>query len=91
MHFRHQVAILSQTGRDFKPRYKEHINDITQDAEKSRYATHMLKENHEYGPIEQVMNVLKVENKGKQLDVYERFYIYKATKQKYVTNESMQM
>jgi hypothetical protein len=33
------------------------------------------------------MNVLKVENKGKQLDVYERFYIYKATKQKYAMNE----
>jgi hypothetical protein len=40
----------------------------------------MLKENHEYGPIEEVMNVLKVENKGKQLDVYEIFYIYKSTK-----------
>jgi hypothetical protein len=47
----------------------------------------MLKESHEYGPMEEVMNVLKVENKGKQLDVYERFYIYKATKQKYVMNE----
>jgi hypothetical protein len=47
----------------------------------------MLKENHEYGPIGKVMNVLKVENEGKQLAIYERFYIYKATKQKYVMNE----
>jgi hypothetical protein len=47
----------------------------------------MLKENHEYGPIEEVMNVLKVENKRTQFDVYEIFYIYKATKQKYVVNE----
>jgi hypothetical protein len=77
MRFSHQVAILSQTGRDFKPSYKEHINDIRQDAEKSRYAIHMLKENHEYGPIEQVTNVLKIENKGKQLDVYERFKFIK--------------
>jgi hypothetical protein len=47
----------------------------------------MLKENHEYGPIEKVMNVLNVENKGNQLDIYGRFYIYKATKQRYVMNE----
>jgi hypothetical protein len=33
------------------------------------------------------MNVLKVENKGKQFDVYEIFYIYRATKQKYAVNE----
>jgi type II secretory pathway predicted ATPase ExeA len=78
---------VGQTGGVFKTRYKEHINDIRQNVEKSRYAIHMLKENHEYGPIEKVMNVLKVENKGKQLDVNERFYIYKATQQKYVMNE----
>jgi hypothetical protein len=82
-----ELVNVGQTGRDFKTRYKEHINDIRQNVEKSRYAVHMLKENHEYGPIEEVMNVIKMENEGKQLDVYERFYIYKATKQKYVMNE----
>jgi hypothetical protein len=46
----------------------------------------MLEENHEYGPIKEGMNVLKVENKGKQLHVYDRFYIYKGTKQKYIMN-----
>jgi hypothetical protein len=56
---------VGQTGRDFKTRYKEHINDIRQNAEKSLYAIHMLKENHKYGPTVVVMNVLKVENKGK--------------------------
>jgi hypothetical protein len=65
--------MVGQTGRDFKTRYKEHSNDIRQNVEKSQYAIHMLKENHEYGPIEKVMNVLQVENKGKQLDVYEIF------------------
>jgi hypothetical protein len=47
---------------------KLHINDIRQNVEKSRYAIHMLKENYECGPIEEVMNVITVENKGKQLD-----------------------
>jgi hypothetical protein len=41
---------VGQTGRDFKTRYKEHINDIRENVEKSRYAVHMLKENHEHGP-----------------------------------------
>jgi hypothetical protein len=53
--------------QDLKTRCKEHINDISKNVEKSRYAVYMLKENHEYGPIEKVMNVLKVENKGKIL------------------------
>jgi hypothetical protein len=56
---------VSQTGRDFKTGYKEHIKDIRQNVEKSQCGIHMLKENHEYGPIEEAMNVLKVENKGK--------------------------
>jgi hypothetical protein len=28
------------------------------------------------------MNILKLQSKGKHLDVYERFYIYKSNKQK---------
>jgi hypothetical protein len=36
------------------------------------------------------MNVIKVENKGKQLHVYERFYIYKVTKN-VLRMSSMQM
>jgi hypothetical protein len=81
-----EQVYVGQTGRDFKTRYKEHINDIRQNVEQSRCAIRMLKENHKYGPTEEVMNVLKVENKGKQLDVCETFYIYKAKKQN-VLNE----
>jgi hypothetical protein len=33
------------------------------------------------------MDILKVVKKGKQLDAYEKFYIYKATKKKQVMNE----
>jgi hypothetical protein len=81
------LAIISgknvgQTGRDFKTRYKEHINDIKSNKDKSRYALHILQENHEYGPIDKIMNILKLQSKGKHLDVYERFHIYKANKQK---------
>jgi hypothetical protein len=43
-----------QTGRDFKTRYEEHTKDIRSNNDKSRYALHILKENHEYGPIKKV-------------------------------------
>jgi hypothetical protein len=33
------------------------------------------------------MDILKVVQKGKWLDVLERFYIYKAGKQKHIMNE----
>jgi hypothetical protein len=47
----------------------------------------MLQHNHEYSTIEKTMVILKVTNKGKLLDVLERFYIYKAGKQKSILNE----
>jgi hypothetical protein len=40
----------------------------------------MLQFLHEYGTIENTLDVLKVVNKGELLDVLERFYIYKANK-----------
>jgi hypothetical protein len=78
---------IGQTGRDIKTRYKEHVSYIKSKKDKSRYALHILQENHEYGPIDKIMNILKPQSKGKPLDVYERFYIYKANKQKIIMKE----
>jgi hypothetical protein len=47
----------------------------------------MLQRRHEYGKIEETMHILKVVQKGKRLDVLERFYINKAGKQKHIMNE----
>jgi hypothetical protein len=33
------------------------------------------------------MEILKVANKGKYLDIWERFYIYKTSRYKHVLNE----
>jgi hypothetical protein len=57
---------VSQTGRNFKIplRYEEHINDIKSKRDKSRYALHILQQNHEYGPTDQTMEVLKTANKS---------------------------
>jgi hypothetical protein len=47
----------------------------------------MLQFSHEYGTIENTLEVLKIVQKGKLLDVIERFYLYKASKQKQIMNE----
>jgi hypothetical protein len=47
----------------------------------------MLQYKHEYDTIEKTLDVLKVVQKGKQLDVLERFYIYKVSRQKHIMNE----
>jgi hypothetical protein len=46
-----------------------------------------LQESHEYSPIDKITNILKLQKKGKHLDVHERFHIYKANNQKRVINE----
>jgi hypothetical protein len=54
------------------------------------YAMHIFQENREYGPIGKTMEILKVANKGKYLDIWERFYIYiyKTSGFKHVLNET---
>jgi DUF1680 family protein len=80
---------IGQTGRNVKTRYEEHISDIRHNKKESKYELHMLQFSHEYGTIENTLEVLKVVQKGKLLDVIERFYIYiyKASKQKQIMNE----
>jgi hypothetical protein len=67
---------VGQTGRSFKIRYEEHIRDIRLNKDKSKYAMHMLQFSHEYGTIENILEILKAVNKGKLLDVLETYYIY---------------
>jgi hypothetical protein len=39
--------------------------------------------------IDKIMYILKLQSKGKHLDVYERFYIYKSNKQKVLRMNGM--
>jgi hypothetical protein len=66
---------MDQTGRKFKARYEEHTKHIRLNKDKSKYAVHILQENYEYGPIDRNIEILKVANKDKYLDIWERFYI----------------
>jgi hypothetical protein len=49
---------IGQTGQNFKQRYKEHINNIRQNKEKSGYSQHILNTNHRYGTIDDTMETL---------------------------------
>jgi hypothetical protein len=57
--------------------YKEHIRCIKYTNSKSAYANHILQNNHEYGPIEQSMELLKKENKGRKMNTWENYCIQK--------------
>jgi hypothetical protein len=46
----------------------------------------MLECNHEYGVIEDTMDIIKITQKGKTLDALERFFTYKTSKSKPMMN-----
>ena len=46
---------------------------------KSKFAQHVLEEGHDFGPMEDIMDIIHVANKGRLLDTLERFHIYRET------------
>jgi hypothetical protein len=48
---------------------------------------HLLQHNHEYDPTTKTLEMLTTTNKGKYLDVLERFHIYNAAKYKQILDE----
>jgi hypothetical protein len=57
------------------------VRAIRFNKENSGYAKHILKSGHSYGNINDVMDILEVEKKGKHLDTLERFHIFCLYKQ----------
>jgi organic radical activating enzyme len=70
-----QKSYIGQSGRKIAIRYKKHIRYIKYNNSQSAYANHILQNNHEYGPIEQSMELLWKENKGKKMNTWENYYI----------------
>jgi hypothetical protein len=56
-------------------RYQEHIRYIKQNDHQSTYSLHILKNNHEYGPINSTITLLKQITKASLLIPYENFHI----------------
>jgi hypothetical protein len=76
---------IGQTGRNFKTRFKEHIQDIINNRTKTGYSQHIINTGHEYGKKEKTLNVQK---KGAFRKTLEKFHIYKTQKTDNLLNEN---
>jgi hypothetical protein len=75
------MKYIRQTRRPFNTRYKEHIRDIKNNNSKSGYSNHILNTGHSYGSITDTMEIMKIERKGKHLNTWEKYHIYKIIKE----------
>ena len=67
---------MGQTGRSFTTRFQEHKNAFKNNSHSSKYAKHLIEQNHILDSIQNTMQVLQYQNKGAHLNTYERFHIY---------------
>jgi hypothetical protein len=74
-------AYVGQTSRKLKQRYQEHIRYIRNNDPQSAYALHILKNQHEYGPMNDTMSLLKHEQTVPMLIPYEQLFIQTYHKQ----------
>jgi hypothetical protein len=70
---------IGQTGRNFKIRYKEHIQALSSTKE-STFANHLIKTGHKYKNIHANLDILHVHKKGPKLNTLEQYEIYRHTK-----------
>jgi hypothetical protein len=76
------LKCVGQTGRNFRTRFREHIQAIRNNKPNSKFAQHILDTQHTYDTIEKTMDVLHIEKKGPLLNTWERFYIHSLSVQK---------
>jgi hypothetical protein len=65
------LQYIGQTGRTFKVRFKEHIRDINNKST-SGYIQHILDTGHAYGKMNEIMDIVKVQEKGKKLEYFRK-------------------
>jgi hypothetical protein len=58
-----------QTGRPFKVRFKEQLRDFKYGNNRLKFAQHPLENKHEIGPMENIMHIIHLTNKGKVLHI----------------------
>ena len=59
---------------------QEHYTDFKYANNRSKFAQHIVEEGHNFGPMEEIMEVVHMKKKSKILDTLEKFYIYRETK-----------
>jgi hypothetical protein len=83
------MKYTGQTGRPFKTSPQEHFRDFKYGNNKSKFAQHLLENKHSFGPMEDIMDIVHVTNKGKMMDTLERYYIYKEKKSNNQINDKL--
>jgi hypothetical protein len=76
-----------QTGRNLITRYKEHVRNIRFNKEESAFAQHTSDKGHQYGPMEQITELIEYARKGNIMNIKENYYIYKFKQLKELTEE----
>jgi hypothetical protein len=67
---------IGQTGRPFKTRFKENIGAIKHYSDTSTYAQHILNNVHTYGNISDTMDIMKMTQKARHMNILEKCHIY---------------
>jgi hypothetical protein len=75
------LQYIGQMGRTFKVRFKEHIRDIRNNKSTSGHVQRILDTGHACGKMNEIMDIVKVQEKGKHLNTSEKYHLYKLCKQ----------
>lgn len=75
-----------QTGRNFNIRFLEHKNSVKYNRS-TAFGAHAFNENHSFGPIEDNLKIIKIMNKGTDLNTREAIEIYLGRKNENSLNE----
>jgi len=68
------VVYIKQTEHSFFGGYKEHTSCVEYRRENLNYTKHMLEMGHKYGPMQEVMDILQMQEKGPIADVWYCMY-----------------
>jgi hypothetical protein len=75
-----------QIGRPSRTRFHD---DYKYANNRSKFAQHVLEEGYNFGPINEIMEVVHIAKKGRMLGTLEKFYIYRETKRSNQINDKL--
>ena len=81
------IIICWTDSQIIRKRHKEHTRYIKTNNPISAYTLHILNNKHEYGNIEQTIELLKSCNKGVKINCWESFFINVLQKQNLLIKE----
>jgi hypothetical protein len=59
-------------------RYKEHIRELKNSGENSKFALHIQNTGHKYRNMEETLDVLHIQHKGRMMNTLKNYHIYEA-------------